>query len=399
MMAAGRAGELGARVVLIEKNKNLGVKLLTTGGGRCNLTNKISDPKQMAVKFEQKGKFLISPLYKFGPEEMIAFLEKRGLKTKTEANQRVFPASNKATDVLKILINYLKEFKVNIKTNAKVKKIIKNKNKIEKIILENREEIEADKFIFSVGGKSYPQTGSTGDGYDWLRALGHTIVSPKPSLTPIVLKEKFIKDLEGLSLKDVEIKLYKNNKKIEIKRGEAIFTSDGMSGPVILDLSRKISGGNNEIIKIDFIPDLDPSDFEKNILQSFQRGNNKLFKNILLNFAPSKLIPIIINLLKIGPDKKANMITKEERKSLINLLKNFILEVKELAGYNRAMITSGGPVLTEIDSRTMKSKIVDNLYFAGEILGLNGPTGGYNLQVCWTTGYVAGESAAKMRDN
>jgi len=400
MISAGRAGELGASVILIEKNKNLGRKLLITGKGRCNITNKENNPRKFISEFGKNGKFLFSAFSKFGVQETISFFEKLNLKTKVERGGRVFPVSDKSQDVLKVLIGCLNKPNVKIKLNSGVKGIIKKDNKIEKIILVNNEEITANNFIISTGGKSCPETGSTGDGYEWAKKLGHTITNLSPSLVPIIVKEKIVEELEGLSLKNVEISVYRENKKIDSRFGEAIFTADGMSGPIIIDMSKKIG---QELpkgikIKIDFKPALDFLKLDRRIQEDFRKDSKKKFKNSLDDLLPQKLIPVIIKLSKINPDKKSNSVTAEERKKLLHLLKEFTLEVKSLAAYKKAIITSGGIKLSEVDQKTMKSKLIDNLYFAGEILDLDGPTGGYNLQVCWTTGYIAGESVVLKRE-
>jgi len=398
MIAAGRAGELGSHVVLIEKNKTLGTKLLIAGKGRCNITNKIDGLKEIINRFGKNGKFLFSPFSRFGVDEVINFFENNGLKTKIERGGRVFPVSDKSQDVLDVLINYLGKTDVDIRTNSKVRKIIKKGKRIEKIILANGKEILADNFIICTGGKSYPVTGSTGDGYRWVEGLGHTITNLSPSLVPIIIEEAYMRELEGLSLKNVEISIYKSGKKINSRFGEAIFTAKGMSGPIILDMSKEIGKElpNNLRMQIDFKPALDFVKLDKRIQRDFQKNPNKLFRNSLDELLPQKLIPIIIRLSKIDPSKKINSITKEERRKLVHLLKEFNLGIKELEGFKKAIITTGGVKLNEIDQKTMRSKLIDNLYFAGEILDLDGPTGGYNLQVCWTTGYIAGESAGRL---
>jgi hypothetical protein len=276
-------------------------------------------------------------------------------------------------------------------------KMIKKQNRIEKIILVNGEEIIADNFIICTGGKAHPITGCTGDGYRWAKKIGHTITNLSPSLVPIIMKEKYIKDFEGLSLKNVEINIYKDGKKINSRFGEAIFTANGMSGPIILDMSKEIGEQlpGDIRMKIDFKPALDFVKLDKRIQRDFEKSPKKLFKNSLNELLPKKLIPVIIRLSEIDPNKKVNSITKEERRTLLHLLKEFNLEIKELEGFKRAIITTGGINLDEIDQKTMKSKLIDNVYFAGEILNLDGPTGGYNLQLCWTTGYIAGENAGK----
>lgn len=397
MMAAGRAGELGAGVALLEKNNRLGIKLLTTGHGRCNITNKTDESRAMAERYGKNGRFLLSSFHKFGVADTVDFFESRGVKTKVEKGDRILPESDRAQDILNVLIDYMKKSGVDVRLNAEVREIVRKENRIEKVVLADGEEIIADKFVICTGGKSYPATGSTGDGYVWARALGHTVVPVSPSLTPIILKEQFVKELEGLSLRDVLISVYKDGKKIDSGIGEAIFTANGMSGPLIINMSKVIGKelpGKVEI-KIDFIPGLDFTALDKRVQKDFQEGNNKLFKNSLDRLLPQKLVPVIVWLSKIDPEKKVHLVTREERKRLLHLLKEFSLEVKGLAGFDKAVITSGGVELSEIDPKTLKSKLIDNLYFAGEILDLDGPTGGYNLQVCWSTGYAAGDGICK----
>jgi len=395
MMSAGRAAELGAKVLLLEKNKHLGIKLLCTGKGRCNITNNIEEIKKLVDKYGKNGKFLFSAFNKFKVEDTVNFFEKRGVKTKVERGERIFPVSDRALDVLNALIKYMRQSKVEIITEAQVKNILMEKKVIKKVILENGQELKAKNYIICTGGKSYPLTGSTGDGYKWLKKMGHTIISPRPALTPIIIKEKFVKELEGLSLKNVKISIFKNNKKIISRFGEALFTNNGLSGPIILDMSKKIGEElvNKLKLKIDFKPVLDFIKLDERVQRDFQKNSNKLFKNSLNELLPQKLIPIIIKLSGIDPNKKVNLITKTERKIIIHLLKEFELEIVGLVGFEKAIITAGGVELTEVDPKTMQSKIISNLYLAGEILDIDGPTGGYNLQVCWSTGFVAGENS------
>ncbi len=394
MIAAGRAGELGSRVILLEKNEQLGTKLLITGKGRCNITNAEDDLKKIINIYGINGKFLYSALNKFSNKDTVDFFENHGIKTKVERGNRVFPASDNAKDILNCLTKYLKDNNVTIKFNSAVDKIlISNENKIKKLILKNSKEIIADNYVIATGGKSYPKTGSTGDAYKWLKKLGHTIVTPKPALSPIMVKEKIVKELEGLSLKNVEVSLWKK-RKIEACFGEALFTANGLSGPTVLNLSKKINEckTNNLKIKIDFKPALDYPTLDKRIQRDFAEQSNKQFKNSLDKLLPKKLIPVIIKLSGVDKNKKINEITKIERKKIVKLLKEFELNVKCLVGFEKAIITSGGVALKEVDPKTMKSKIINNLYFAGEILNIDGPTGGYNLQVAWSTGYLAGEN-------
>lgn len=394
MMAAGRAAECGARVVLIERNECFGKKLLITGKGRCNITNDEQDVKKFADAFGKKGKFLISSLNRFGVKDTIKFFEDRGVKTKIERGGRVFPVSDQAADIRKALEDYINKSHVTVLKNSVVKDIVFAGGKISHIILKNGKEIFADKFIIATGGMSYPGTGSRGDGFYWARKMGHMVIEPKPALVPIIVKEKWISDLEGLSLKNVKISVYQNNKKQYERFGEAIFTGEGMSGPIILDMSKRIwellESKTSVMISIDFKPALEYPVLDARIQRDFKEASNKMFKNSLDELLPKKLIPVIIRLSRIDPEKPVNSIAKEERKRLLHLLKDFQLEVKKLDTIEKAIITSGGIDLKEIDPRTMQSKIIPNLYFAGEVLDLDGPTGGYNLQVCWSTGFLAG---------
>ena len=397
LIAAGRAAAKGASVVLLEKNDKLGKKLLITGKGRCNLTNYELDDRKFIEPFGKNGRFLFSALSRFGVEASIKFFNDQGVATKVERGNRVFPVSDQAGDILTALVNYLQKNKVTVLKNSAVKKIVSHGSKIEKLLLFGGKEIVADKYIIATGGLSYPATGSTGDGYNWAKDLGHTLIKPRPALVPIIVKESWVNELEGLSLKNVNISVWQNNKKQADEFGEALFTDNGLSGPIILDLSKKIGellvNGAVEL-KIDFKPALDYPTLDERLLRDFAAGKNKMFKNGLDLLLPKKLIPVMINLSGIKPNKTLNTITKIERNNLLHLLKEFKLTVKKMEVIDQAIITSGGVALNEIDPKNMKSKIVNNLYFCGEILDLDGPTGGYNLQVCWCTGYVAGENAA-----
>jgi predicted Rossmann fold flavoprotein len=397
MMAAVRAAECGAKVILLEKNEIPGIKLLMTGKERCNITNSEVEPRKFLQNFGKNGKFLMNGLYHFGVKETIEFFHEHNVPTKVERGGRVFPVSNRGKDVQELFLNLIKKNRVDLKYNCTVKKILRDDNAISKIILKDLE-VEADNFIIATGGLSYPKTGSTGDGYKWAENLGHTIVDTEPVLTPVLIEEKLVKDLEGLSLKNVKISIFQNNKKYDERFGEALFTGNGMSGPIILDISKSIgkllSSGNVDL-RIDFKPALDVEKLDKRLLRDFESNSKKFAKNIFPDLMPKSLIPVMFNLTGIDPDQKAHTITKIERASLRKYLKEFPLTVYKLLGFNKSIITAGGVSLKEIEPKTMRSKIVNNLFFAGEILDLDGPTGGYNLQVCWTTGYIAGENAAK----
>lgn len=395
MISAGRAGTRGLGVVLLEKKAFLGLKLMITGKGRCNLTNAEEDFKKFIGAYGPSGKFLYSALHKFSNQDVVDFFNNYGLSTKVERGNRIFPVSDQAGSVVDCLEKYLQDNKVEVKLQSPIEKINFKNKKITGVVLNNGEEIIAHNFIIATGGKSYPGTGSTGDAYAWLAKMGHTIVKPKPALTPVIVKENFLKRLEGLSLKNVSVSLW-GKKKIASVFGEALFTNNGLSGPIILNLSKKITENKEKDykLKINFKPALDSQTLDKRIQKDFAEQRNKQFKNGLDGLLPKKLIPVIIDLSGIDGNKKINEVTKIERKKLLNLLQDFELTVVDLVGFEKAIITAGGVSLKEIDPQTMKSKIMDNLYLAGEVLDIDGPTGGYNLQVAWSTGYTAGDSVA-----
>lgn len=393
LMAGIRAGELGAKVILLEKNKRPGLKLLTTGGGRCNITNAIWSAKELAEKYGSNGKFLISAFNKFGAQEIINFFNDRGVFTKIEKINQVFPESNRSTEILNTLIN---EFKKNgglVMTEATVRNIVSSDNKITKIVLNNNEEIVAHNYIIATGGRSYPDTGSTGDAYLWLKKIGHSIITPQPALSPIIVKESLVKKLEGLSLDAVTLSLFEDNKKIASLTGDIVFTKNGLSGPAAMDLTRFIKGTEKLVLKIDFLPDYTVESLDEYLRDTFSRHGTKLFRNSLDGLVKPKLQYLLSDLLSISVDKTASVINREERKALVNFLKNLTLKIQSIGGWDKAVITRGGVALNEINPKNMQSKIISNLFIAGELLDLDGPSGGYNLQICWTTGYLAGEGA------
>jgi len=395
MMASGKAGESGAKVLLIEKNKTPGKKLLLTGKGRCNFTRAEFNERLFVESLGKGGKFLLSALFNFGAKDVIGFFEKHKLKTKIERGKRVFPATDRAEDVLNVLIRYLKENRVQVIDETRVIDLEKEGSRIKRLIT-SRGDIFAKNFIICTGGKSYPLTGSTGDGYDFSRKLGHKIITPEPALVPIKIKEKWVGDLQGLSLKNVQINVFQNGKKQDDRFGEMIFAHFYLSGPIILDISKKVGEllkRGEVIISLDLKPALEYPLLDQRIQKDFKKYNNKIFKNSLKELLPQKLIPVIIELSGINPEKTVNVVTKEERKRLVDLLKNLKMQALGLLGFDQAIVTSGGVDLKEIDPKTMKSKLIDNLFFAGEIINLHGPTGGYNLQLCWSTGCLAGKNA------
>lgn len=397
MMAAGRAAESGVKVVLIEKNETLGKKLLITGKGRCNFTHNEFDIREFAEKFGRNGRFLYGALALFGAGEVIDFFKSRGVKGKVEQGDRIFPEKGNAQNIVNVLIRYLTEGKVNILYNAEATGFKQESRKISQVILRDRQ-INADKYIICAGGKAYPQTGSTGDGYRWAEQLGHTIIPPVPALNPVKTSEKWVKELQGLSLKNISLKLFQNGKKQDERFGEMLFTHFGVSGPIVMDMSKNIGAllknGPVKLI-LDLKPALDFKKLDKRIQRDFQEFKGRMFKNSLKGLLPLSMIPVIIKLSGIEPEKKVNYISREERNKLVHLLKELELTPTGLLGFKWSVVTSGGVALKEVNPNTMCSRKVENLYFAGEILDLDGPSGGYNLQECWSTGYLAGERAAK----
>jgi hypothetical protein len=382
-MAAISASFLGAKTILIEKNDKLGNKLLLTGGGRCNLTCIEKNNKDFCNKFGKNGDFLLSSFSTFNFQKTVEFFEDLGLK---KEGNKIYPESDNSKDVLKFLLLKLKENNVKILTSSPVSKIKRDDNKIQSIILENGEEIEGKKYIICTGGKSYSVTGSTGDAFAW--DIGHSIVELKPALTPIEIKETWAKSLQGISLKDVCITI---NKKRYC--GDLLFTHFGLSGPMILNISKDIKPKDK--IFLDLFPSKDKEGLDKYFQKIFEKKKNKFVSTFLSEFLPEKLIPFILNFSSIPKARKINNLTKEERLRLIKIIKEIEFNVVGVLGFDKAMITSGGISLKEVDSKTMKSKIINNLYFAGEVLDIDGPSGGYNLQVCWTTGYIAGVNSIK----
>lgn len=393
MMAAGRAAELGAQVLLLEKNKNLGIKLLITGNGRCNFTNNIPT-RELINSFGENGKFLFSAFSKFGPEEVINFFNERGLETKIEKNNRVFPRSDKSADVLKVLTGYLKENKVKIIFEASVKKITEKNQIISKISLVDGREFSAKNYLIATGGLSHPATGSTGDACGWLKNLGHKIIKTHPALTPIIVQEKLVKELEGLSLVDAEFILKKDGNILNKKKGEAIFTANGLSGPAIFALSTAAAKNLPEVeLIIDLMPEKKLSELDQYWQKKFNLQQNKQIKNVLGEIFSARLAEKILEIAEIDLTVKINQINRVERKKICVVIKNLSFKIIKIAGYDKAMLTTGGLDLKEVNPKTMNSKLIKNLLVAGEVLDLDGPTGGFNLQSCWSTGRLAGESA------
>ncbi len=405
LMAAGIAAKNGAKVTLIEKNEIMGKKLLISGGGRCNMTNAEPDERILLSKFGKKGNFLFTPFSLFDNNDAIRFFEKLGVKTKVENNFRIFPISDKSADVLEALVKYAKENKVEFKLGVGVAHIKKIKNKIESVILENNEEIKAKNFILATGGKSHPETGSTGDGFKWLKEIGHKVAEANPSLVPIQTKEKWVSDLAGITLTDVGVSVWYDSKKIISKIGRVLFTHNGLSGPTIINMSKIISdlleGNDYEDAKavkvaIDFFPGVGLDVMHENMIKIFEANPKKKIKNLVFKEVPEKVYAKILETMGMDGEWFANEVKRAERMAIVDKFKKFEFMVEKLLGYDKAIISSGGVDLEEVDFKHMQSKLFENLFLVGDILDFDRPSGGYSLQLCWTTGYVAGKSATEF---
>ena len=398
VIGAGPAGIMAAitasknhEVILLDGNDRVGKKLFITGKGRCNVTN-AKDISEFFDYIYGNPHFLYSSLYSFTNEDTINFFENQGIKLKTERGGRIFPSSDKSYDIIKGLSNGLKENRVQVKLNSKVTNIISENNKISGVIINDSEKIMGDHFIMATGGASYPLTGSRGEGQKFAEKLGHSIIDLKPSLVPIELNENWLKELMGLSLKNISLSILKNNKTLYKEQGEMLFTSYGMSGPLVLKGSRFVKNDSKYVALLDLKPALETHELDKRIQKDFLKYQNKSFKNSLNDLLPQKIIPLIIRLSGIPEEKKVNVITKDERKNLVNLIKNIKMEIKGLRPIAEAIVTAGGVNTLEIDPSTMKSKLIANLSFAGEVIDVDAFTGGYNVQIALSTGYIAGSN-------
>lgn len=399
IMAAIRASQIVSDVVLLEKNQVLGKKLLLSGKGRCNLTN-ACDLGSFLARFSRNGQFLRDAFRKFFNQELIQFFEKRGLKLKVERQLRVFPVSDRASSVLNILQNELQKNKVNIFIDAAVKDVLLKNKKVEGVKLSDGEKIIAERVILAAGGVSYSFTGSTGFGIEAAGRLGHKIIPLMPGLVPLEIKQRWPKLLEGLALKNIRLKISDSKKNIISPVGELVFTGSGISGPLVFFLSAQIGDllkkSKNVFVEIDLKPALSNEQLDIRLLREFKLAPKKAIKNTLKTLLPQSLISVFLEVLKIGPDKIVSYITQDERKKIVYLLKNFRLNVARLGTIEEGMITRGGVSLKDINPKTMESRIVKGLYFAGEMIDVDADTGGFNLQAAFSTGYLAGESAALL---
>ncbi len=394
MFAALSAAQAGHTVTIFEKNEKLGKKIYITGKGRCNLTN-ACDTDDIFSNIPRNAKFLYSAIYTYDNFRVIDFFERNGMPTKTERGNRVFPVSDHSSDVIAALQRALEKAGVQIYFHAKVKEILSKDGKIIGLTTENGEKYYADAIILATGGKSYPTTGSTGDGYTFAEKLGHTIEPLSPALVPLTVNEAYCMQMQGLSLKNVKAEIRDGKRVLYDEFGEMLFTHFGVSGPLILSASSVVGDvlkKQNLQLCIDLKPALSEEQLDARILRDFEANKNRCFKNVLNGLLPSKMIPVVIELSEIRPEKKINEITKQERTQLVKLLKNFPMTLTGFRDFKEAIITRGGVRVKEVNPSTMESKLVKGLYFAGELLDVDAYTGGFNLQIAWSTGYLAGSS-------
>ena len=404
MFAAIAAAEAGSQVTLLEKNEKLGKKLYITGKGRCNITN-AGDMDNLFANIMTNAKFLYSAFYSYNNQRVIDFFERNGLRTKIERGNRVFPVSDHSSDVIATLQKVLKEKKVKIMLHTQVQSLLEelsvddmSQNVVTGVKLEDGTTMQADAVIVATGGFSYQTTGSTGDGYRFAKEMGHTVTDIHPSLVPFLAKEGYVQQMQGLALKNVEVRILNGKKLLYQEFGEMLFTHFGVSGPLLLSASAAIkpslTAGELSMF-IDLKPALSEEQLDHRLRREFDEAKNKQFKNSIGGLFPAKMIPVMLELSGIDPEKKVNEITKEERRYFIGLIKAFPVTLCGLRDFNEAIITKGGVKVKEVNPSTMESKLVPHLYFCGEVLDLDAMTGGYNLQIAWSTGYLAGVSAAQ----
>ena len=396
MMAAGRASERGKSVLLIEKNAGVGKKLDITGGGRCNITNAEFDKHIFLKHYGKAQQFLYSPLSVFGVQDTFDFFTSRGLPLIVEARRRAFPETQKAPDVTRVMKKYLADNGVEILTGATVRALNAEGGRITEAVT-SRGVFSADNFIIATGGVSHPETGSTGDGYKWLKSLGHTVNAPTPSIVPLKVREAWVKAMPGVTLPKMKIAFFCDGKKAFAKTGGLLFTHFGLSGPLILNSAGAVGQLLSEgdvTATIDMFPDMDFAELEKLLLSAIEANKNKNFTNVLEKILPNGVARAVSGLLALpNPSIKSHSVTKGERKRLVHILKGTVITVTGLMGLDRAVVSDGGVPLQEVDTRSMRSLLIPNLYLTGDVLRINRPSGGYSLQMCWTTGFVAGNNA------
>lgn len=400
MMAAGRAGKLGHSVLLLEKNLSLGRKLLLTGGGRCNITNHKPTPQLMIEKYKGSEKYLYSAFAQFGVEDAIELFNRLGVETKEEAEGRVFPTSDSSRSVLQALVRYMREGNVLVRTNAGVAEIsINDETKLFHIKMKDESEIIAKACVVATGGVSHKETGSTGDGFRWLKQLGHNIIDNNMALVPVALKDDWAKKISGVTLEDIKLTTFQNNTKQKSQKGKLLFTHFGISGPTILNMSKGIGEllqYGDVVVMLDLFPGTDHAEVKKRLQELLVTESNKQLKNTLAQLVPLSFVSAILELGKISGDKVNNSVSHEERLKIVALTKAIPLNVSGLLGASKAIVSSGGVDPKEVDFKTMESRIVPNLFVTGDVLNIDRPSGGYSLQLCWTTGFVAGSNILKI---
>lgn len=393
MMAAGRAAQDGASVMLLEKNHGLGKKLLITGGGRCNVTNNKTDVRTMLGQYKGNDKFLFTTFDKFGVAEALDFFHKHGMPTKVENEGRVFPVSNSAQSVWDVLVEYCKQGNVKIQTNSAVLGICVEKAIGHFVIKTKKGMVTAKKCIVATGGTSRPETGSTGEGFDWLKKLGHKIITTNVALVPIALKDAWAKNLGGVTLSEIKLSTFQNGQRQRIDKGKLLFTHFGISGPTVLQMSQEIGEYlqyGKVTINLDMFPAINDGELKKKLHNLLTKVSNKLIKNTLRFLVPAALSATLLVLAQISGETPNHSVSKEERKRLLALLKNLPLHVSGLLGKDKAVVSSGGVDVRDVNFATMESRIIPGLYLIGDVLNIDRPSGGYSLQLCWSTGNVAG---------
>lgn len=397
MMAAYAAGAEGKRVLILEKNTSLGEKLKITGGGRCNVTNAEPDVHRLLKYYGSAEPFLYSPFSQFGVQETFAFFESRGLPLVVEERNRVFPKTQNAVDVYRVLEQCLRDVSCTVRTNSAVRAVQIHDGAIRGVELEGGEVMQASSYILATGGLSRPDTGSTGDGFAWLAQMGHTVKPPTPTIVPLAVADAWVKTLAGVSIPEVKLTVFLEHVKQFTKKGPLLFTHFGISGPTVLNSSGKVSEllqSGYVYVYVDLFPQEDLGTLERRIIGVFDENKNKVLKNVLPLLLPAGTTSGVLACVPhINPDTKVHSVTKEERKQLVRALKGLSMRVTNLMGYDRAVVADGGVALSDIDMRTMRSKKIANLFVTGDLLHINRPSGGFSLQLCWTTGYVAGKHA------
>lgn len=396
MMAAGRAAERGRRVLLLEKNASLGQKLAISGGGRCNITHVEDDIHELLRHYGDAGRFLYSPFSQFGVTETFSFFEKLGLPLVEQVHKRVFPASERATDVIQVLKRYMDSGNVTIISGAPVSRILSNNQRITGVTTGGIT-YTADSYVIATGGLSHPETGSTGDGFNWLRELGHNVITPTPTLVPLATKENWGHILTGVSLENMKITFYVDGVKQFSRKGPLLFTHFGLSGPTIINSAGKVAEmlPTGEVtVRIDAYPALDHKALDEQLISVLDANKNKSLKNVMDELVPPGMARAIWELIPtLNPEVKVHSLPREQRKALVEILKSLPITITGLLGLDKAIVVDGGVPLAEIDTKTMRSVKIKNLFVTGDLLNITRPSGGFSLQLCWTTGYVAGSHA------